>query len=102
MLSNKLLDIQTSTTEQSNRRRYDLHSYHQPEASKLYSPPSPVRKLKYETQLANQWQRQSSCHFGCMEHSKGIQIVRSQTDGSKNIQLCDPEVIVSSVQKKVA
>lgn len=44
--------------------------------------------------LANRWTVRSGCHFGCMEYSKGIQIVASAIDNATNIQLCEPEVIV--------
>lgn len=44
--------------------------------------------------LPNRWKVRSGCHFGCMEYSKGIQIVGSSIDNSTNIQLCEPEVIV--------
>lgn len=44
--------------------------------------------------LPKRWTVRSGCHFGCMEYSKGIQIVTSTIDNATNIQLCEPEVIV--------
>lgn len=44
----------------------------------------------------HRWNVRSGCHFGCIEQSKGIQIVETYTpDRKSNIQLCEAEPIVS-------
>lgn len=54
----------------------------------LASAELPVRK----------WTVRSGCHFGCIELSKGIQIVESYApDRRSNIQLCETEPIVCTI-----
>lgn len=76
-----------------------------PQSSSLKSPLSSLstgnefqdRNFEiYETSrnLKKTWIVKSGCHFSCVDKAKGIQIVLSKEDGSKNIQLCSPKLMV--------
>lgn len=71
------------------RRKADVYDHRAYKGSELIS--SGNGKYKYNV---SKWEVKSGCHFGCMEYSKGIQVVASKTDNSTNIQLCEPNVMV--------
>lgn len=66
--------------------------------------PNPLVKLrnglpKHERLISNverpmEWIVKSGCHFSCMEHSSGIQVISSAKNRSMNIQLCQAQIDV--------
>lgn len=70
------------------RRKSDVYDHRSYKGSELISSNG-----KYKSN-ATKWEVKSGCHFGCMEYSKGIQVVASKIDNSTNIQLCEPNVMV--------
>lgn len=70
------------------RKSDDVHDHRRYKGSELISS-----KGKYKPN-STKWEVKSGCHFGCMEYSKGIQVVTSKTDNSTNIQLCEPHIMV--------
>lgn len=61
--------------------------------SEIYDPN--WRHRKSAALPRSKWNIKSGCHFSCMEQAKGLQLVES-TDQTSNIQLCSPDVLVSS------
>lgn len=46
--------------------------------------------------MKKKWDIKSGCHFSCMEHAKGLQLVESPIEHDTNIQLCSPDLLVSA------
>lgn len=70
----------------------DLYAINNKKTLKTADEADTQNRHKY---TVNKWTIKSGCHFSCIDKSKGIQIIVSNIDHSTNIQLCEPDVIVS-------